>query len=95
MTDIYAQGAAYIKCLPKFRGARPVGKHPALAAPFGCTPRIHRVSGATLDLLLLPAITGGTLSTHYNPANGATEYRDAGRLLAVTVGSHHFAEVLP
>lgn len=70
---------------------RLIGKARELGMPYG--HRVQQITGPQLDLVLLPAITAGELSTRYNAGNAATEYRRAGRLLAVSVGSHHFIEV--
>lgn len=53
--------------------------------------KIIAVTTEQLDKILLPLTTAGRLRTRYNTATTATEYRAGRRIVAVSVGSHHFA----
>lgn len=56
------------------------------------TADITRISQDDLDALLAPLLEHGLLVTSYQCATGTTEYRGpSGRVLAVSIGTHHFA----
>lgn len=52
---------------------------------------ILRLTAHELDLSLLPATLAGVLTARYNAGNGAIEYRDGARLLALTVSGRHYS----
>jgi hypothetical protein len=53
---------------------------------------IKMIEGTELDALLTPLMTYGLLRTTYERCTGAIEYRGpSGRVIAVSIGSHHFA----